>query len=52
MGVEAFNDGFYHTRASHCVVRVGKDSGTGMVESVKTRALYMSGFHLISWPGM
>ena len=38
--------------------RVGKDSGTGvgkdscMVESVKTRAWYISGFHLISWYDM
>ena len=37
---------------------VGKDSGTGvdkdsgMVESVKTRAWYMSGSHLISWHDM
>ena len=29
---------------------VGKDSG--MVESVKTRAWYMSGSHLISWHDM
>ena len=37
---------------------VGKDSGTGfgkdsgMVESVKIRAWYISGFHLISWYDM